>query len=94
MSQAGCSCTVAGIQSGVVPLDILNSEPEPTFEDPTGEWSDWFAEDDVKGGELPPQLVHDARVRELSYLKDRKVYEYSSVQEAIRPTGRKPLRLK
>merc|ERR1712155_389724 len=54
----------------------------------------WMASDDVKGGSLPAHLVHSARLKELKYLQDRKVYEYASVADAIRCTGKKPLGLK
>merc|ERR1712051_129066 len=47
-----------------------------------------------KGGELRPDQVHAARMRELKYLMDRHVYTYASRSEAIRRTGRRPLRLK
>ena len=58
------------------------------------DWARWTAEDDVKGGWLPPNLVYDARLKELKYLNDRSVYSYSTVDEARRLTGRRPLRLK
>ena len=71
---------------------------EDEFSDGPGdlekEWEGWCAHDDVKGGELPPKLVHDARVRELEYLAERKVYAYASTSMAIRRTGKRPLRLK
>ena len=48
----------------------------------------------MKGGELPPHLVHRARIQELAYLKNRCVYEYASTSKAIQSVGRRPLRLK
>ena len=67
-------------------LMILNCEEA---DDQTAQgWQAWRAFDDVKGGELSPELVHGARVRELKYLMDRKVYEYSTCAEASRKTGR------
>ena len=80
-------------------LDILNVgaeevEGETIARPLASEWESWTAEDDVKGGPLPPQLVHEARVRELEYLQRRKVYEYSTVAEALRLTGKQPLNLK
>ena len=59
-------------------LDILNAE-EDTLDQT---WQDWIAQDDVKGGDLPPHLDHQARRKEVQYLKDRKVYKYSTVKEA------------
>ena len=57
-------------------------------------WDNWLASDDVKGGWLPPDLVYQARLRELEYLKERCVYGHSTVAEAKRVTGKPPLRLK
>ena len=57
-------------------------------------WGDWVAEDDVKGGFLPPQLVRDARLKELRILMERQVYHHTSVKEAWAATKRKPLKLK
>ena len=54
----------------------------------------WTAFDDVKGTPLNPQLVREARERELQYLRDRQVYSYASTSEAIKRCGKKPLRLK
>ena len=76
---SGCDCDR---------LDILN------VEEPDETWENCRAFDDVKGGELLPQLVHDARCRELKYLAQRRVYEYSSTSLAYRRTGKRPLRLK
>ena len=59
-----------------------------------GDDSEWNAVDDVKGGPLPAHLVRDARERELRYLWDRGVYCYASTADAVRATGRRPLRLK
>ena len=56
--------------------------------------TDWTAEDDVHGGSLPADLVIAARHKELKYLKDRKVYAYSTVAEAWRQTRKPPLKLK
>ena len=58
------------------------------------EWEGWSAHDDVKGGELPPHLVHRARIQELAYFKNRCIYEYASTSKAIQSVGRRPLRLK
>ena len=72
-------------------MDILNFEEDHQDPDPEQQsWEGWFAEDDVKGGALSPSLVHDARKRELRYLQDRKVYQYATVADAIRCTGRRP----
>ena len=74
------------------PLMILNCEEA---DDQTAQgWQAWRAFDDVKGGEFSPELVHGARVRELKYLMDRKVYEYSTCAEVSRRTGKLPSRLK
>ena len=64
-------------------LEILNVEAH--------DWEQWTAEDDVKGVWLPPESVYSARLRELSYLKQRQVYSYSTVEEAKKVTGRRPL---
>ena len=53
-------------------------------------WEGWKAMDDVKGGELPPSLVHQARVRELAYLRNRCVFEYTSLKKAVAAVGKRP----
>ena len=79
-------------------LEILEDDPEddPCIEVSVveGDSSDWTAEDDVHGGSLPAGLVMSARQKEIKYLKDRKVYSYSTVSEAWRKTHKQPLRLK
>ena len=75
-------------------LDILAVEEMEWDKWEGMDWDKWDAEDDVKGGWLPPQLVYAARLKELSYLQERQVYTYSTVDEAKKATGRRPLRLK
>ena len=48
---------------------------------------EWEAEDDVKGGPLDPHEVKAARQKEIQYLWDSKVYEYSTEAEARARTG-------
>lgn len=55
---------------------------------------EWEATDDVKGGPLPVSLVKEARAKECSYLMKHGVYEYASIADCIRVTGRRPLGLK
>ena len=55
---------------------------------------EWVASDDVKGSVLDPSLVHQAREKELKYLKEMGVYKYCATTEALRLSGKKPLRLK
>ena len=43
---------------------------------------EWEAEDDVKGGPLDPHEVKNAREKEIEYLWDMEVYEYSTEAEA------------
>ena len=78
----------------MLPLEILQLEEDGQPDADCSDWKGWLAEDDVKGGPLPAHLVHAARVKELKYLQDMKVYEYASVADAIRCTGRRPLGLK
>ena len=52
------------------------------------------AEDDVKGGPLDPHEVKAARQKEIQYLWDRKVYEYSTAAESRTRAGRNPVGLK
>ena len=57
------------------PLEILQLEEDSNAHAQwDGDWKGWSACDDVKGGPLPAHLVHSARLKELQYLKDRKVY--------------------
>ena len=51
----------------------------------------WEAMDDVRGGKLSLQKVIDARVDEMAFIKKRKVYIYSTYEEAFRVTGKRPL---
>ena len=69
-------------------LDILavDADEEPQQE---GE-----AEDDVKGGPLDPHQVKIALQKEIQYLWDWEVYEYSTEAESRTRTGRNPAGLK
>ena len=80
-------------------LDLLRVDPDDDgnmVEEEGEEFreDEWEAEDDVKGGRLPPLLVHRGRRTEIDYLQGRKVYGYSTVLEARRVTGKPPLKLK
>ena len=55
---------------------------------------EWEAEDDVKDGPLDPHEVEIAREKEIKYLWDMEVYEYSTEAEATARTGRNPVGLK
>ena len=57
-------------------------------------FEEWEAEDDVKGGPLDPGEVITAREKEIKYLWDMVVYEYSTEAEARARTGRNPVGLK
>ena len=87
IAAACCNCQSSADHG----LEILNSE---VVDEPEVDWSQWCACDDVKGGELPAPLVYQARKRELAYLDKMKVYQYFSIAEAIRRSGKRPLRLK
>ena len=52
------------------------------------------AEDDVKGGPLDPHEAKNAREKEVKYLWDMKLYEYSTEAEARARTGRNPVGFK
>ena len=52
-------------------LDILAVEEMEWDKWEGMDWDKWDAEDDVKGGWLPPELVYAARLKELSYLQER-----------------------
>ena len=69
-------------------LDILAVDAD---EEPPEEWE---AEDDVKGGPLDPREVKTAREKEIKYLWDMEVYEYSTEAEARARKGRNPVGLK
>ena len=59
-------------------LDILAVDAD---EEPPEEWE---AEDDIKGRPLDPREVKTARQKEIQYLWDMEVYEYST-EEGLRP---------
>ena len=69
-------------------LEILAVDPDEELQE------EWEAEDDVTGGPLDPHEVKNAREKEIKYLWDVKVYEYSTEAEARARTGRKPVGLK
>ena len=69
-------------------LDILAVDPDEELQE------EWEAEDDVKGGPLDPHEVKNAREKEIKYLWDMEVYEFSTEAEARARTGRKPVGLK
>ena len=54
----------------------------------------WEVEDDVKGGPLDLREVKTAREKEIEYLWDMEVYEYSTEAEARARTGCNPVGLK
>ena len=54
----------------------------------------WEAEDDVKGGSSDPREVKAARRKEIHYLWDMEVYEYSTEAKSRARTGRNPVGLK
>ena len=67
-------------------LDIRAVDEEPPEE--------WEAEDDVKVGPLDPREVKTAREKEIKYLWDTEVYEYSTEAEARARKGRNTVGLK
>ena len=69
-------------------LDTLAVDPDEELQE------EWEAEDDVKGGPLDPHEVKNACKKEIKYLWDMEVYEYSTEAEARARTGRKPIGLK
>ena len=69
-------------------LDILAVDPDEELQE------EWEAEDDVKGGPCDPHEVKNAREKEIKYLWDMEVYEYSTEAKARARTGRKPAGLK
>ena len=73
------------------PLPMLDILAVDADEGPPEEWE---AEDDVKGGPLDPREVKTAREKEIKYLWDMEVYEYSTEAESRRRTGRNPVGLK
>ena len=64
-------------------LDVLEVDPDEDFQE------EWEAEDDVKSGPLDPREVKNAREKEMQFLWDMEVYEYSTEAEARARTGRK-----
>ena len=69
-------------------LDIVAVDAD---EEPPEEWE---AEDDDTGGSLDPREVKNALEKEIKYLWDMEVYEYSTETEAPARTGRDPVGLK
>ena len=50
--------------------------------------------DDSKGGYLNPKLVRQARKEEIIELHKYKVYEKRPIEECLRVTGKKPMRIR
>ena len=70
-------------------LDILAVYPDEELQE------EWEAEKTMsKGGPLDPHEVKNAREKEIKYLWDMEVYEYSTEAEALARTGRKPVGFK
>ena len=69
-------------------LDILAVEPDEGLQE------EWEAEDGVKDGPLDPHEVKNAREKEIKYVWDMEVYEFSTEAEARARTGRNPVGLK
>ena len=79
--------------SAMVPMDVeelmefgLDDLHDQSFDDYS-----WTARDDISGEELDPKLLIAARREELQYFKDMRVYEYSTIEECRRATGRPPI---
>ena len=53
--------------------------------------SEEVAYDDVKGGTLPVHQVKAGREEEMAYARDRHLYDYKSVEECLRRTGKQPI---
>ena len=77
-------CNIAAFAKAGIPA--VDADEDPQVE--------WEAEDDVKGGPLDPREVKTAREKEIKYLLDMEVYEYSTAAEAWARTGRNPVGLK
>ena len=71
-----------------IEVELLAVQPHDADPD------EWEASDDVKGGELVPELAIKARAEELRYLHDHGVYEYATREEARAATGKGPIRVK
>ena len=72
-------------------MEILNTEEDYmvlNVEAPLDEWEGWMATDDVKGGELPPGLVHSARLKRLSTYKIAKCMPTVRLPNACRKLER------
>ena len=69
-------------------LELLQVDGEDIDE------GEWVAEDDVHGGSLPPDLVMEARRKEIKYIHSRKVYSYATEDDAFRLTRKRPIKLK
>ena len=69
-------------------LDILATDADEELPE------EWETENDVKGAPLGPREVKTAREKEIRYLWDMEVCEYSIEAEARSRTGRNPVGLK
>ena len=69
-------------------MDILAVDADETQRE------EWEAEDDVKGGPLDPREANAARQKEIQYLWDMEVHEYSTEAESRARTGRNPVGIK
>ena len=73
-----------------VGLNEAVEDIEARHEDQTQQWA--RAWDDVSGKALDPKQVVKARAQEMKYVKDLEVYEFATVEECRRVTGRSPIK--
>ena len=75
-----------------LPLMALGTEEDGRVAaDALHERDGTVAFDDQSGEPLVPALMRAARLEEMAYFKEMKVYEKVSVEECMRATGRKPI---
>jgi hypothetical protein len=76
-----------GGDTPVMLMDIAADDPEDEPPVDLGNMETalqgWFAEDDVKGGSLKPELVQEARAQEMTYFKSRRIYDYYDMDKAL-----------
>ena len=81
--EAQASCPARLLQSmGLGPSDALDDQKPEYFEE---------FYDDVSGETLPPSLTREARMEEIRFMQDWKVWEVRTIQECKEVTGKAPI---
>ena len=75
----------------IMQLEEINAIGGDDLHEPEMDMSEYTATDDVTGAPLDPAKVAKARAEEMEYFRNMNVYEYTTVEECKRITGKPPV---